>query len=305
MTGDFLYRVSLFIQRVKILSGRKVSSLLDSGEVEKLATGFQFTEGPVWDASEGCLLFSDIPANRIHRWAQGKPTTIFREPSGNSNGLTFDGGGSLITCEHGTRRLGKVERGGAYTVLADRYRGRRLNSPNDAVVKSDGSIYFTDPPYGIKPEEQELEFQGVYRLDPDAQEPTLLVDDFERPNGLAFSPDERTLYIADSSDRRHVRAFDVEDDGTLGDGRVFAEIRSELPGKPDGMKVDVEGNLYVATAGVWIFSEEGEHLGVIETPETPANLAWGDEDWRTLYITARTSLYSVKMNIEGTPTRLN
>jgi len=187
-------------------------------------------------------------------------------------------------------------------VLADRYRGRRLNSPNDAVVKSDGNIYFTDPLYGIKPEEQELEFQGVYRLDPDGLGLTLLVDDMERPNGLAFSPDERTRYIADSSDRRHVKVFDVEDDGTLANGRVFAEIRSELPGNPDGMKVDVEGNLYVATAGVWIFSEKGENLVVIEMPETPANLAWGNKDWRTLYITARTSLYRIKMNLEGTQT---
>ncbi len=276
------------------MSGRKISSLLDSAEVSRLATGFQFTEGPVWDASEGCLLFSDIPANRIYRWAPGEPVKIFREPSGNSNGLTLDRGGSLITCEHGTRRLGKLKKGGAHTVLADMYRGRRLNSPNDAVVKSDGSIYFTDPPYGIKPEERELEFQGVYRLDPDGQEPILLVENMERPNGLAFSPDESTLYIADSSDRRHVKAFDVEDDGTLANGRVFAEIRSELPGNPDGMKVDVEGNLYVATAGVWVFSEEGELRGVIEIPETPANLAWGDEDWRSLYVTARTSLYRVR-----------
>jgi gluconolactonase len=196
-----------------------------------------------------------------------------------------------------------VEQGGAYTVLANRYRGKRLNSPNDAVVKSDESIYFTDPPYGIKPEEQELEFQGVYRLDPIGQEPILLVDDIERPNGLAFSPDERTLYIADSSDRRHVKAFDVEDDGTLSNGCVFAEIKSELPGNPDGMKVDIEGNLYVASAGVWIFSEEGELQGVIKIPETPANLAWGDKDWRTLYVTARTSLYRVKMNVEGTKTK--
>jgi gluconolactonase len=271
----------------------------DGGDVEKIATGFQFTEGPVWDVSEGCLLFSDIPANRIYRWAPGEPATTFREPSGNSNGLTFDEGGSLITCEHGTRRLGKVDKGGAYTVLADRYRGKRLNSPNDAVVKSDGSIYFTDPPYGIKPEEQELEFQGVYRLDSDGQEPTLLVDNMERPNGLAFSPDERTLYIADSTDRRHVKAFDVEDDGTLANGRVFAEIRSKLPGNPDGMKVDIEGNLYVATAGVWIFSEKGENLGIIEMPETPANLAWGNDNWSTLYITARTSLYRIKLNVEG------
>jgi gluconolactonase len=298
---EFLYLPFIFYHCVNILSGRKVSSLVsDGGDIKRLVTGFQFTEGPVWDASRSCLLFSDIPANRIYKWAPGEPATIFREPSGNSNGLTFDRDDILITCEHGTRRLGKVEEGGTYTVLADRYLGKRLNSPNDAVVKSDGSIYFTDPPYGIKPEEQELKFQGVYHLDPDGQELTLLVDDMERPNGLAFSPDERTLYIADSSERRHVKAFDVEDDGSLINGRIFAEIRSELPGNPDGMKVDVEGNLYVATAGVWIFSEKGVNLGVIELPETPANLAWGNEDWKTLYITARTSLYRIKMNIQGT-----
>jgi gluconolactonase len=298
---EFLYRPFIFYPCVNILSGRKVSSLVsDGGDIERLVTGFQFTEGPVWDASEGCLLFSDIPANRIYKWSSGEPATIFREPSGNSNGLTFDRDGILITCEHGTRRLGKVEEGGTYKVLADRYLGKRLNSPNDAVVKSDGSIYFTDPPYGIKPEEQELKFQGVYRLDPDGQELTLLVDDMERPNGLAFSPDERTLYIADSSERRHVKAFDVENDGSLINGHIFAKIRSELPGNPDGMKVDVEGNLYVATAGIWIFSEKGENLGVIELPETPANLAWGNEDRKTLYITARTSLYRIKMNVQGT-----
>jgi gluconolactonase len=285
------------------MSGSKISSLVsDGGVVERLDTGFQFTEGPVWDTSMDCLLFSDIPANRIYKWTPGESTTIYREPSGNSNGLTFDIGGSLISCEHGTRRLGKVERAGSYTVLANRYRGKRLNSPNDAVVKSDGSIYFTDPPYGIKPEEQELDFQGVYRLNPNREEPILLVDDIERPNGLAFSPDESTLYIADSSDRRHVKAFDVEDDGTLSNGCVFAEIKSELPGNPDGLKVDVEGNLYVATAGVWIFSEEGEHRGVLKIPETPANLAWGDKDLKTLFITARTSLYRVKMNVKGTKT---
>ncbi len=296
---EVLYHLPLSYHDVNILSDRKSSFLLDGGKVKNLSTGYKFTEGPVWDASEGCLLFSDIPANRIYRWTPGGSAKIFREPSGNSNGLTLDMSRSLITCEHGTRRIGKVERDGNYTVLAETYGGRRLNSPNDAVVKSDGSIYFTDPPYGIKPEEQELLSQGVYRLEAGKKEPTLLVDDFERPNGLTFSPDERTLYIADSSDRRHVRAFNVENDGTLTDGRVFAEIRSELPGNPDGLKVDVEGNLYVATAGIWVFSEEGKHLGIIKIPEIPANLAWGGKDWKTLYITARTSLYCVKTKVEG------
>jgi gluconolactonase len=277
--------------------------MADDGEVKKLATGFQFTEGPVWDSSSDCLLFSDIPANRIYRWAPEEPVSVYREPSGNSNGLTFDLEGNLLTCEHGTRQMGKLSRLSEYSVLIKNYQGKRLNSPNDVAVKSDGSIYFTDPPYGIKPEEQELDFQGIYRFRPDKQELTLLIDDMERPNGLTFSPDERVLYVADSSERRLVKAFDVEANGTLTNGRVFAEIKSQYPGNPDGMKVDVEGNLYVATAGVWVFSEKGENLGIIKIPEIPANLAWGDNDWRSLFITARTSLYQINMNVEGVLSR--
>lgn len=284
-----------------ILNARKNSTLIqENSEVERLATGHQFLEGPVWNSKGGFLLFSDIPANRIYKWVPDGSVTVFREPSGNSNGLTFDKRGNLIICEHGTRRLSILEKNGVYKVLADGYRDKRLNSPNDVVVKSDGKIYFTDPPYGIKQNEQELTFQGVYSLDVEEEKPTLLSDDFDRPNGLAFSPDEKIIYIADSSNRRHVRAFEVENDGNLSHGSVFAEIRSELPGNPDGMKVDVEGNLYVAAAGgVWVFSEQGEHLGTINTPETPANLAWGARDWRSLFITARTSLYRVKVKAKG------
>jgi len=280
---------------------RKSSLIVpEDSELEKLATGFQFTEGPVWNASEGSLLFSDIPANRIYRWSEDEGVTIFREPSGNSNGLTYDGEGSLLICEHGNRRLSKLDTSGDYTVLADRFLGKRLNSPNDVVVKSDGMIYFTDPPYGIDVEAQELDFQGVFLLKPESGDLTLLVDDFDRPNGLALSPDETVLYIADSSSRRHIRVLDVNPDGTLSDSRVFAEIRSELTGNPDGMKVDTEGNLYVAAAGgIWVFSEEGGHLGTIETPEIPANLAWGEGDWRSLFITARTSAYRIKLKIPG------
>jgi len=267
----------------------------------RLETGFQFTEGPLWNASESFLLFSDIPANRIYKWSPDEGVEVFREPSGNSNGLTYDKQSRLLICEHGNRRLSRIEKDETDTVLAGKFRGKRLNSPNDIVVRSDGIIYFTDPPYGIEPHKQELPFQGVYCLDPEERKLTLLVDDFIRPNGLAFSPDEAILYIGDSStDTRHVRGFDVDPSGTLSNGRIFVEIRSELPGNPDGMKVDIDGNLYVSAAGgIWVFSKDGESLGILRTPEIPANCAWGGEDWRTLFVTARTSIYRVKTIVPG------
>ncbi len=218
---------------------------------------------------------------------------VFRQPSGNSNGLTLDLQGRLIACEHSNRRVSRTEADGSVIPLATHYQGRQLNSPNDVVVKSDGSIYFTDPPYGVQPEERELDFQGVYRIAPDGTL-ALLVDDFERPNGLAFSPDERILYVDDTA-RRHVRAFDVLPDGTLVHGRVFAEMQSPATGGPDGMKLDVEGSLYVTgPGGTWLFDPDGRHLGTLVTPELPANLAFGDGDRCTLYITARTSVYRVR-----------
>ena len=272
--------------------------------VERLETGFRFTEGPLWNGSQRFLLFSDIPANRIYKWSPEEGLGMFRDPSGNSNGLTYDKNGRLLICEHSNRRLSRIEKDGAYTVLADSFRGKRLNSPNDVIVRSDGAIYFTDPPYGTQPKEKELPFQGVYHVDPEDSKLTLLVDDFDRPNGLAFSPDESILYIGDSSTaRRHVRAFDVTRDGTVSNGRVFAEISSELPGNPDGIKVDTEGHLYVSAAGgIWVFSQDREHLGTVRTPEIPANCAWGDSDWRTLFITARTSIYRVKTGVQGVST---
>lgn len=197
--------------------------------------------------------------------------------------------------------MSRIEKDGSYTILADNFQDKRLNSPNDVVVDSEGMIYFTDPPYGIKPEQQELPFQGVFRLNPESRKLILLAKDFEKPNGLAFSPDEKVLYIADSStERRHIRAFDVDPDGTLNNNRVFAEIRSEEPGNPDGIKVDAEGDLYISAAGgIWVFSVDKEKLGVIRTPERPANCAWGDRDWKTLFLTARTSLYRIRLNIPG------
>jgi gluconolactonase len=275
----------------------KLRSLVESGDPELLATGFQFTEGPVW-LPDGYLLFSDIPADRIYEWAPDGDATVWREPSGNSNGLTLDRQGRLIACEHGNRRVSRMTADGTVDALVDRYHDNRLNSPNDVVVKSDGTVYFTDPPYGIEPEEREQPCNGVYRiLNGGALE--LMVDDFDRPNGLAFSPDESILYIADSP-RRHVRAFDVLPDGSLTNSRVFADMDHPQPGSPDGMKVDEEGHLYVAGAtGVWVFEPDGTHLGVIVTPERPANCAWGDPDRKSLYITARTSLYRIRVKVPG------
>jgi gluconolactonase len=266
--------------------------------VEKVAGGFQFTEGPVWSPA-GFLLFSDIPANQIVKYVPGGLSSVFRTPSGNSNGLTYDRAGRLLMCEHSNRRVSRLESDGTVTVLAASYAGKSLNSPNDIVVRSDGTVYFTDPPYGVpEGQKQELPFQGVYKISPDGKL-TLLVQDFDRPNGIALSPDEKTLYVDDST-RMHVRAFEVAADGSISNGRVLAELRAQRPGVPDGLKVDRQGNLYVTGAGgLWVLDKTGKHLGTIVMTELPANCGWGDEDLRTLYLTARTGLYKIRLKIPG------
>lgn len=273
--------------------------------LEQVATGFGFTEGPAWRGSD--LLFSDIPGSRTIRFvptASGPEISTFRQPTGNANGLTLDHAGRLLACEHSGRQVSRVGSDGRVETVADSYQGKRLNSPNDVVVRSDGSIFFTDPPYGL-PERtigKELSFSGVYRVDPNGML-HLLIDDFALPNGLAFSPDERTLYVDDSA-HYHIRAFDVAPDGSLSNGRIWAQLKPGTgeAGVVDGMKVDQEGNVYcTGPAGVWIYDPTGRFLGRIVTPEVPANLAWGDADWRTLYITARTSLYRLRMSIPGIP----
>ena len=277
----------------------QLADLFESTEMQELAFGFKFTEGPVWHPS-GYLLFSDIPASIIYRWEPGKPATPWRSPSGNSNGLTFDRQGRLIACEHGNRRVSRTQTDGSVVAVATHYQGKRLNSPNDVVVRSDGSIFFTDPPYGIKPEQKELPYHGVYRVAPDGSL-HLLVDDFDRPNGLAFSPDEKTLYIDDTT-RRQIRAFDVAPDGSLSNGRIFAQMVSEMQGGPDGMKVDVEGNIYcTGPGGIWVYRPSGELVGIVTGPQLPANLAFGGSDRKTLYITARTSLYMLRTRVAGMP----
>jgi len=224
------------------LRSSKLLDLVDSeAQVEQIGTGCLFTEGPIWNAEGNFLLFSDIPADQIKMWTPDSGITTFRQPSGQSNGLTYDNQKRLLACEHANRRVSRTELDGTVTTLVSHYEGKKLNSPNDIAVKSDGSIYFTDPPYGLKAEYgeeggAELDFQGVYRLSADGQQLTLLVDDFERPNGLCFSPDESILYIDDTT-RMHVRAFDVQADGTITKDRVFAVEKGEH-GAPDGMKVD-------------------------------------------------------------------
>ena len=267
-------------------------------QVEKVAEGFKFTEGPVW-YPEGFLLFSDIPENTIYQWQPNQEVNIFRNPSGNANGNTLDLEGRLITGEHSNRRVSRTEKDGKIVTLVDKYNGKRLNSPNDLVVKSDGSIYFTDPPYGIKSEQEELGFYGVYRIAPDGQL-SLLVDDFVRPNGIAFSPDETKLYVNDS-EKGHIRIFDVKSDGTLENGKIFAELKDpNKAGVPDGMKVDLQGNIYsTGPGGVWVFSASGKLLGIIAVPERVTNLAWGNDDYKTLYLTASKSLYRITLKVTG------
>lgn len=269
-----------------------LSAITSDAAWATVSEGLGFTEGPVWMPGAG-LLFSDIPNSRIHRWHDGE-LTVYREPSGQSNGLTLDGQSRLIACEHENRRVSRQSSGGDVEALATHYEGKRLNSPNDVVVRSDGRIYFTDPPYGIREEQRELPCNGVYTLSPDGQL-ELVLTDFDRPNGLALSPDERMLYIADTQ-RSHVRAFDVARDGALSNGRVFAEMRDG--GRPDGMKVDREGRLYVTATGVQVFAADGRLLGFIECPQMPANCAWG-EDGATLYITARTAVYRTHLETRG------
>jgi gluconolactonase len=287
-------------------------------KVEKVRGGFRFIEGPVWVRNGGYLLFSDVPANSIMRWTHDGTVSVFREPifSGTypdgafigSNGLTLDRLGRLVADDHGNRRVTRFEKDGSITVLADRYEGKRLNSPNDVITKSNGDIYFTDPPGLLRSyptdakdiPQEELDFSGVYRITA-AGELNLLTKGIPYPNGLAFSPDEKKLYIANSRPDKFWMVYDVKSDGTLANGRKFFDA-TKVPGEdvPDGMKVDTAGNVYATgPAGIMIFSPKGKLLGTIQFPELPANCAWGDVDGKTLYVTARTGLYRVRLNIAG------
>jgi gluconolactonase len=274
--------------------------------IEELGNGYGGdagpAEGPLWWKESGYLLFSDIGNNRRMKWTSGEGVTLVQEPTNRANGLTRDPQGRLLACEHETRRVTRQEPDGSITVVANSYRGRRLNRPNDVIVKSDGRIYFTDPGYptpGL-----DLDFNGVYQVTPDLGTITLISWDFSRPNGLAFSPDEKVLYINDTR-RRHIRAFDVEPNGMplIATDRVFCELGGERPGNPDGMKVDVEGNVYCGgSGGIWVMDPSGKHLGtIVHGAPATTNMAWGGDDWKTMFFTTRNTLSRIQLKIAGVP----
>jgi len=296
-------------------------------KLEKLAGGMTLLEGPVWvrSGASGYLIFSDIPANVIHKWTPGGKVTVYLNPSGytgpdpdhagfyfdsgegkfhlfGSNGITLDHQGRVVFCAIGDRDVARVEPDGKRTVLADRYEGKPLNGPNDLVYKSDGALYFTDPAGGPRGKDDDPKkdagVQSVYLLK--GGKLRLIVKNFALPNGLAFSPDEKLMYIDDSI-KKTITRFDVAPDDTLSNGRLFADMTAETaPGVPDGMKIDTKGNVYsTGPGGVFIYSPDGKYLGKISVPEVAANLAWGNSDGKTLFITARTSLYRIRLSVPG------
>jgi gluconolactonase len=285
--------------------GNGMAGLLDpAARIERLVHGFEFLEGPAWHPGRQSLLFSDIIGDAMYCWSESRGLETFRRPSHMANGNTWDREGRLLTCEHATSRVCRADPSGSYEVLASHYRGRELNSPNDIVVRRDGSVYFTDPNAGRTARfgvarRQELDFQGVYRLDPASGELVLLADDFSKPNGLCFSRDEFLLYVNDT-DRQHIRVFDVERDGSISGGRVWAHTGGAEPGVADGMKLDRDGNVYCCgSGGIHVFDANGSRRGLIRTPEVAANLAWGGAMLTDLFVTARTSLYRLRMRIAG------
>ena len=264
------------------------------------ADGIQFTEGPLWLA-DGTLLFQDIKAERTYRVDPYGSLSLLRDQTGAANGQTFDAQGRIVFCEQNGRRMSRMNRDGSnVTTIVEQWSGKRLNSPNDCIARRDGLMYFTDPPYGAPKIGREIPFQGVFALD-GLGEPRLLLDDFEKPNGLALSPDESSLYICDTG-KYHVRVFDVELSGSLdpASSRVFCTLDPEGEGGPDGMKVDQEGRVYIAVKqGIWVFDPSGRLLGILALDQRPSNLAWGGPDGRTLAITAVDHVYRVEMRVPG------
>jgi gluconolactonase len=260
-------------------------------KLEKLASGFQFTEGPTWVSWDGdFLVFSDIPANELKKWTRKDGMSTFRKPSQNANGNLF-AKNRLITCEHSGRRVVIQSKNKAVETLADQFDGKKFNSPNDVAVKSDGTVWFTDPDYGLGGNKKEQEGNFVFRFDPKTKQVSAVVKDFDKPNGIAFSPNEKKLYVADSGKPHHIRVFDVQKDGTLANGKIFCVIDK---GVPDGIRCDKQGRVWSSAGdGVHIFAPDGSLIGKILVPESPANLCFGGKDGKTLFITARSSLYAI------------
>ena len=289
---------------IEIRDQRLLEIVDEDLELEVLGEGFTFTEGPIWHPYDKHLTFSDIPSNRMHRWSEHKGVEIYREPSQLANGNTYDKQGRILTCEHGTSRVVREEANGTLTVLASHWEGKELNSPNDIVVRSNGDIFFTDPTFGRgsgtgieRP--IELDIRGIYKIDSESLTMTLLKDDFTQPNGLAFSPDESVLYVADTP-RMHIRRFDVAPDGSLSGGEIFTLSVGEGAGAPDGLKVDTQGNVYCCgPGGVHVYDPLGSCLGVIQTPAFCANFTWGDDDFLTFYMTSSNHLYRVPVKVPG------
>jgi gluconolactonase len=278
----------------------ELSTILETTQAERLATGFVFTEGPLWHP-DGFYYFVDVRSSVLYRVTPGRAHEVVRDKTGGGNGTTFDLQGRLVLCEGENRRVTRTAGDGRIEVLMDRFEGKRLNRPNDVVCKSDGSIYFTDPGLRVPLGERELPYAGVYRVAPDGTQS--LVADFEYPNGLAFSPDERRLYVANTRWAQYIHVLELDAAGKMVRRRIFADMSSdETDGVPDGMKVDVEGRVYcTGPGGTWVFAPDGSQLGIIRTPEVPANLAFGGPDLKTLFFTARTSVYTMRVKVPGQP----
>jgi gluconolactonase len=292
---------------MRIESYRKeFSDLIDpESPIDIIANGLTFTEGPTWDSANKRLLFSDIPEDTIYSWSKVEGVSIFRTPSKFSNGLTFDSHGNLIVCEHQGRAISRINKNGNKEYLAESYQGKKLNSPNDVVSAKDGSILFTDPIYGLRsgsggPAKQELPFQGVYRIPPTSSDLCLLTDSFERPNGLVLSNDEKRLFINDTV-RQHIRKFHVNNDWKITGGQIWVELWDDgYEGRPDGMKLDIHGNLFsTGPGGIWVFDKNANLLGRIFLPEKTSNLNWGEAERKTLFITSTSTVYKIMCKTSG------
>ncbi|MEX2647661.1 MAG: SMP-30/gluconolactonase/LRE family protein [Alphaproteobacteria bacterium] len=290
---------------VRVLDKRFLAIVGEAPEIDVIGDGYVFTEGPVWHPRERWLVFSDIPSSRLHVWRPARGVAVLREPTNMTNGNTLDRAGRLLCCEHATSRVTRTEADGRLTVLASHWHGKELNSPNDIVVRSDGRIYFTDPIYGREAgtgmvREPELDFRGVYRIDPDGRL-VLLTDDFDQPNGLCFTPDERRLYVNDSR-AGTIRLFDVDADGGLKGGRLWADVGNEPSGSPDGMKVDSQGNVYsCGPGGVHVYAPDATLLGVMLFDALVANFCFGEDDLRSLFVTVTDKVVRVCVKLPGLP----